>query len=60
MIVDVSRVQVKSREWLFQGKWLRSGLIRYSMEGGQERVWETTERTTRTEGIDGVDIIGAY
>ena len=45
-------------DWLFQGRWLRAGRIHYIAPDGVRRVWETTERTTRTTQVDGVDIIG--
>lgn len=45
-------------DWLFQGRWLRAGRIHYIAPDGVKRVWETTERTTRTAEVDGVDIIG--
>ena len=48
----------KSKEWLYNGKWLRSGVVRYTGPDGGERVWETVERTTRKGNVDGVDILG--
>lgn len=60
-IVDkFSRIRQKDRTWVFQGKWLRAGTVSYTRPDGEERVWETTERTTRTGPVDGVDIVGEY
>ena len=40
----------------------RSGIIHYSDPAGKERVYETVERTTRSEpdAIDGVDLISTW
>ena len=62
LMTETSRVQVRHKEWHFKGKWLRAGCMHYSSQTGQERVWETVERTTTstTTGVDGADIIGIY
>ena len=53
-----STVVQKSKEWVYNGKWLRSGVVLYTGPDGRDRVWETVERTTRKGNVDGVDILG--
>lgn len=60
LISDTSCIRETHKEWLFQGKWLKVGCIHYTSQTGQERVWETVERTTTVSGVDGVDAIGKY
>lgn len=51
-------VRQGDKTWVFKGKWLRAGTVHYTAPDGQKRAWETTERTTRTGPVDGVDIVG--
>ena len=54
-----SEIRQTSKEWKFEGKWLRAGNINYISREGVGRVWETVERTTQPFGnVDGADIIG--
>ncbi len=58
LMSDTSSIQITHKKWQFEGKWLRGGCIHYSSQTGEDRVWETVERTTTVNGIDGADIIG--
>ena len=52
------QIRQLNKTWVFQGKWLRAGTLQYTAPDGRNRVWETTERCTRTGPTDGVDILG--
>ncbi len=54
------KIQQKAKpQWLHSGRWLRSGVVRYTDLQGQEREWEMVERTTSSPGgSDGVDVVG--
>ena len=60
LLSKASQIQMRHKEWLFKGKWLRAGCVHYISPAGQERTWETMERTTTvpTLGVDGADVIG--
>ncbi|KAL6077876.1 ADP-ribose diphosphatase [Balamuthia mandrillaris] len=45
---------------LGSGRWLQLKELTYVDAKGEERTWETTERTTRKGEVDGVDIIALY
>lgn len=55
------KIKQKSKpQWLHCGRWLRSGVVRYTDLEGMEREWEMVERTTTDGGSNGVDVVGAF
>lgn len=59
LLSKCSQIRQIGKDWKYEGKWLRAGDICYVSPEGEERVWETAERTTQPFGkVDGTDVIG--
>ena len=52
------RIRQHDKTWVFQGEWLRAGIVGYTAPDGERKTWETVERTARMGAVDGVDMIG--